>query len=204
MVFAALAELGLLKKASSNSRRTSHRSAHTNLKRPSSLTLTLPSFTMEEDERLFSDCTRTSEVWEPLLLYPPALYVAGDCKLSPAMFPGKVLLVFGVRARRGRSVGGRGAGPGFINWSREYILARKPLDVVWKRRTGLGRMKIDHSGGCCGPGRKDDSLHRGSTATGRGNFGATYSDTKNRWNRISERVEIKQNGLMRYIRAWSA
>jgi hypothetical protein len=30
-----------------------------------------------------------------------------------AMLPGK--LVFGVRAKRGRSVGGRGAGPGFMN-----------------------------------------------------------------------------------------
>jgi hypothetical protein len=30
--------------------------------------------------------------------------------------------VLGVRARRGRSVGGRGAGPGFMNWSREYML----------------------------------------------------------------------------------
>lgn len=38
------------------------------------------------------------------------------------MFPGSVLLVLGVRAKRGRSVGGRGAGPGFMNWSREYML----------------------------------------------------------------------------------
>lgn len=36
------------------------------------------------------------------------------------MLPGNVLLVLGVRLRRG---GGRGAGPGFMNWSREYMLA---------------------------------------------------------------------------------
>jgi hypothetical protein len=35
-----------------------------------------------------------------------------------AMLP-VMLLVLGVRLRRGRSVGGRGAGPGFMNWSDE-------------------------------------------------------------------------------------
>jgi hypothetical protein len=38
------------------------------------------------------------------------------------MLPGSVLLVFGVRARRGRSVGGRGAGRASINWLFEYML----------------------------------------------------------------------------------
>jgi hypothetical protein len=56
-----------------------------------------------------------SDICEPLLK-------AGDCMLRPAMLPGRVLLVLGVRARRGRSVGGRGAGPGFMNCSREYML----------------------------------------------------------------------------------
>jgi hypothetical protein len=36
------------------------------------------------------------------------------------MLPGRFAL--GVRARRGRSVGGRGAGPGFMNWPDEYML----------------------------------------------------------------------------------
>lgn len=38
------------------------------------------------------------------------------------MLPGSVLLVFGVRARRGRSVGGLGAGRASMNWLFEYML----------------------------------------------------------------------------------
>jgi hypothetical protein len=37
-----------------------------------------------------------------------------------AMLPGRLAL--GVRFKRGRSVGGRGAGPGLVNCPEEYIL----------------------------------------------------------------------------------
>ena len=100
---------------------------------PSSLTLTLPSLTTDVDEVLFSVWDRErSEVWEELLY-------AGDCRLSPAMFPGRLELVFGVRLRRGRSVGGRGAGPGFMNWSLEYMLDRQIISGMsksWKAAVG--------------------------------------------------------------------
>jgi len=76
----------------------------------------MPSLTIAVAESDFSDCVRTRDICE-------LLDKAGDCRLRPAMLPGRVLLVLGVRARRGRSVGGRGAGPGFMNWSREYMLA---------------------------------------------------------------------------------
>lgn len=42
-------------------------------------------------------------------------------RLMADMFPGK-LLTAGMRLSLGLSVGGRGAGPGFMNCSDEYIL----------------------------------------------------------------------------------
>lgn len=56
------------------------------------------------------------------------------------MFPGRLELVFGVRLRRGRSVGGRGAGPGFMNWSLEYILGKSA------RVQALGREVVEGGG----------------------------------------------------------
>ena len=44
-----------------------------------------------------------------------AVLVIGDAMLKVDMFPGR-LAVAGVRLSRGLSVGGRGAGPGFMNW----------------------------------------------------------------------------------------
>lgn len=44
-----------------------------------------------------------------------AVLVIGDAMLRDDMLPGR-LAVAGVRLRRGLSVGGRGAGPGFMNW----------------------------------------------------------------------------------------
>jgi hypothetical protein len=76
---------------------------------------------------------------ELLLLYELPLLYPGDCKLRPAIFPGRVWLVFGVRARRGRSVGGRGAGPGFMNWSREYILRNPGVSSGIKSALGKWR-----------------------------------------------------------------
>lgn len=54
---------------------------------------------------------------------------AGDRRLRLDMFPGRLdmfpgVLMLGVRPRRGWSVGGRGAGPGFMNGSLEYMLLR--------------------------------------------------------------------------------
>ena len=46
---------------------------------------------------------------ELLLLYMLELY-PGDWRLSPERFPGRLLLVLGVRLSLGRSVGGLGAG----------------------------------------------------------------------------------------------
>ena len=37
------------------------------------------------------------------------------------MLPG-MFVILGVRFSRGRSAGGRGAGPGFMNWPGKYIL----------------------------------------------------------------------------------
>ena len=42
------------------------------------------------------------------------LRMEGECRLSWDMLPG-IPAVEGIRLRRGRSVGGRGAGPGFMN-----------------------------------------------------------------------------------------
>lgn len=51
------------------------------------------------------------EIVEPVYV-EVAVLRTGDMTMF-AMLPGRFVL--GVRARRGRSVGGRGAGPGFIN-----------------------------------------------------------------------------------------
>jgi hypothetical protein len=49
-------------------------------------------------------------------------WVIGDAILSVFMLPGRPA-VEGVRFSRGRSTGGRGAGPGFRNWSGVKFLA---------------------------------------------------------------------------------
>lgn len=46
--------------------------------------------------------------------YCDGTLLMGELRLMFAMLPGR--LVLGVRLRRGLSVGGRGAGPGFRNW----------------------------------------------------------------------------------------
>lgn len=56
---------------------------------------------------------------------------AGDGKLFDDMLPG-MPAVEGVSLRGGRSVGGRGAGPGFMNWAGPYTLR-------WKRCSQLVR-----------------------------------------------------------------
>ena len=72
---------------------------------------------------------------EPLYVLPAG--VAGERRLIFDMLPGR--FVFGVRPRRGFSVGGRGAGPGFMNWLFEYILLEanaltlKPTHMVGER-----------------------------------------------------------------------
>jgi hypothetical protein len=50
------------------------------------------------------------------------------------MFPGR-FAVEGVNRKDGRSTGGRGAGPGFMNWFGEYML-REGQQVI----TGLLQM----------------------------------------------------------------
>lgn len=69
---------------------------------------------------VFSDDVeaRAREVDDPFNVDPLS---AIELRLICDMFPGR-LLTEGVRASRGRSVGGRGAGPGFMNCSRLYIL----------------------------------------------------------------------------------
>ena len=59
------------------------------------------------------DCWRAigSEMVDPVYVEVAVLRM-GDIAML-VMLPGE--LVLGVRARRGRSVGGRGAGPGFMN-----------------------------------------------------------------------------------------
>jgi hypothetical protein len=75
--------------------------------------------------------------------------------LSPAIFPGRVLLVLGVRPRRG---GGRGAGPGFMNWSREYMLLcghqqsagqMKAAAGLWQGSATVGGRGLDAIRGGC-------------------------------------------------------
>lgn len=56
------------------------------------------------------------------------------------MLPGSVLLVFGVRARRGRSVGGRGAGRASMNWLFEYMLVggqKGQMAVMMAKKAGM-------------------------------------------------------------------
>lgn len=65
---------------------------------------------------------------------------AGDRRLRLDMFPGRLdmfpgVLVLGVRPRRGLSVGGRGAGPGFMNGSLEYMLLRFGLRLAYYPQT---------------------------------------------------------------------
>ena len=67
----------------------------------------IPSLFMADVERGKED------VWERSLMERPADDC--ECRLSWDIFPG-IPTVEGIRLRRGRSVGGRGAGPGFMNW----------------------------------------------------------------------------------------
>jgi hypothetical protein len=54
-----------------------------------------------------------SEIVEPAYWVGPVLM--GELRLMLDMLP--AMLGLGVRFNRGLSVGGRGAGPGFMNWS---------------------------------------------------------------------------------------
>lgn len=60
----------------------------------------------------------------------------GEWRLVCDMFPG-TLIVEGMSPKRGRSVGGRGAGPGFMNWLGPYILLIQPVSQVQQREYEL-------------------------------------------------------------------
>src|SRR5690349_10325182 len=87
-----------------------------------SLTDAQPSFLTATPPRpsVLLDCWRAigREMVEPVYVEVAVLRM-GEIAIL-AMLPGRLAL--GVRFNRGRSVGGRGAGPGFMNWPDEYIL----------------------------------------------------------------------------------
>jgi hypothetical protein len=87
-----------------------------------SLTDAQPSFLTATPPRpsVLLDCWRAigREMVEPVYVEVAVLRI-GEIAIL-AMLPGRLAL--GVRFKRGRSVGGRGAGPGFMNCPEEYIL----------------------------------------------------------------------------------